>query len=57
MMASKEEVWTDRCLVMMETRNLVPLLQGKLLEQYQEFLKKPEEYRQYIYEQVIRYDT
>lgn len=56
-MTKQEEVWTDRCFVMMEIRNLVPLLQGDLLARYKEFLLKPEAYRTYIREQVIRYDT
>jgi hypothetical protein len=56
-MTSKEEVWADRCFVMMEIRNLVPLLQGELLARYNEFLLKPIEYRNYIRELVIHYDT
>jgi len=57
MNVSKEEVWADRCFVMMEIRNLVPLLQGEILARYKEFLLKPDEYRAAIREQVIRYDT
>jgi hypothetical protein len=49
-------IWLDRAFVMMETRGLVLLLKGESRKLYQEFLKKPQDYRTYIRELVMKHE-